>query len=130
MGEACAERVQRGGVRSASVFVFVLLSGCFPDDWDGSPYQPDGATVSVGDTSDVSAISALVGSWRSEGDDLSPLFSGEPFHYVRVDSDFAAGGGYSVTSVGPRALPAVRQYLDSQPDHHPQERIVGPPLES
>jgi putative transposase len=38
--------------------------------------------------------------------------------------------GYSVTSVGPRALPAVRQYLATQPDHHPRERIVGPQVES
>ncbi len=32
---------------------------------------------------------------------------------------------YSVTSVSPRALQAVRQYLRSQPNRHPTERIDG-----
>lgn len=32
--------------------------------------------------------------------------------------------GYSVTSVGPRALPAVLRYIADQPHRHPAERIL------
>jgi REP element-mobilizing transposase RayT len=31
--------------------------------------------------------------------------------------------GYSVVSISPRALPAVRRYLQAQPDHHPEAAI-------
>jgi putative transposase len=33
--------------------------------------------------------------------------------------------GYSVVSISPRALPAVRAYLRAQPDHHPDAAIPG-----
>ena len=33
--------------------------------------------------------------------------------------------GYSITSVGPRALPRVRQYLRTQARRHPSEAIRG-----
>ncbi|MFN2317436.1 MAG: IS200/IS605 family transposase [Gemmatimonadales bacterium] len=34
--------------------------------------------------------------------------------------------GYSVTSVGPRALPAVLRYITDQPERHPSDRITAP----
>ena len=101
MGEACAERVDRGVARSPAVpaIFLLLLAGCFPDDWDGSPYEPDGSAGSVEDTSAPATGPALVGDWRSEGADLSPLFSGEPFHYEVVEVELSGGGAYVVTSV-------------------------------
>jgi REP element-mobilizing transposase RayT len=36
--------------------------------------------------------------------------------------------GCSVTSVGPRALPAVMAYVENQPMHHPRDAIVEPAI--
>ncbi|MCB9689426.1 MAG: hypothetical protein H6738_03615 [Alphaproteobacteria bacterium] len=90
----------------------LLLAGCFPDDWNGQPYQPglgggtDGGTwvtetdVGGGDTGDttVPVDRGIVGSWVSEGSHLSDLFAGEPFNYVLVEARFKSDGSYVVTS--------------------------------
>jgi hypothetical protein len=96
--EARARRLHPGV--PGGVVLWMLLAGCFPDDWDGSPYVPPGSTtLPLSDTSGEVEGPALVGRWRSEGGDLSPLFSGEPFRYVRVEAEFGGGGAYVVTSV-------------------------------
>ncbi len=78
----------------------IVLGGCVPDDWDGQPYVPDGVALDTGaDTAASTADpTAIVGRWRSEGDDLSPLFAGAPFSYVQVDVQFEADARYTATS--------------------------------
>lgn len=68
--------------------IVALLLGCIPDDYDPN-YRPP--------TDDVDA--AIVGGWTSEGADLSDLFAGEPFNYVRVEADFRANGTYTVVVI-------------------------------
>jgi hypothetical protein len=74
-----------------------MLVGCVPDDWDGTPYVPDtGDPATTADTdTDVPVEGGLVGTWLSEGDDLSELFAGEPFDYERVTTTFRANGAYT-----------------------------------
>lgn len=89
-----------GGVVTLSL---LLLAGCFPDDWDGRPYRPDtGSGPGVVQTDDTgSAVTddpGLPGAWRSEGGDLSELFSGDPFNYAWVEAEFGTDGDYVVTS--------------------------------
>lgn len=77
------------------------LSGCMPDDYDGTGWPPDD-TVDSGDPdtsdpddtddTDVTDAPAIVGTWRSQGADLSDLFAGEPFNYVDVQAIFRANG--------------------------------------
>lgn len=77
----------------------LVLGGCLPDDWNGEPYVPTTAAP-TGDTAEPSTDPAsLVGSWRSEGEDLSELFAEPPFGYVQVDVRFGADERYTVTSV-------------------------------
>lgn len=78
---------------------WLLLGGCFPDDWDGQPYVPatDGVPPATSD-SGAPADDGIVGRWVSEGSDRSPLFAAEPFDYASVVAAFAAGGDYVVTS--------------------------------
>jgi hypothetical protein len=72
-----------------------VLGGCFPDDWDGQPYQPPTGTVPtfVVDTGapDPEA-EPLVGTWISEGSDISPLFANLPFSYERIQATFRDDG--------------------------------------
>jgi hypothetical protein len=72
----------------------LLLAACFPDDWDGQPYVPGGSTgPDPIDTSDTAApVAGIVGSWESEGSDLSDLFANVPFFYEYVRADFGANG--------------------------------------
>jgi hypothetical protein len=75
----------------------LALAGCVPDDYDGtwpdSDVEDSGDPV-VDDTDDTDAPAgpAIVGTWVSEGDDLSELFAGEPFNYVRIEAYFRADG--------------------------------------
>lgn len=84
--------------------VLLGLTGCLPDDWNGEPYLgPPTSTVGTDtavDTGTVPGGPALVGSWISEGDDLSPLFAAAPFSYVRVESTFRSDATYRTTTVG------------------------------
>jgi len=50
-------------------------------------------TATTGDGSD-----AIVGTWVSEGGDLSPLFAGNPFNYTRVLAVFESSGDLAVTA--------------------------------
>lgn len=87
------------------------LAGCFPDDWNGLPYQPGVVTPGGGttivdtdggggtDTGDPTVPTAgIVGVWVSEGSRLSDLFAGDPFDYVMVEAHFKADASYVVTS--------------------------------
>lgn len=73
--------------------VVVALLACAPDDWDGTPYVPD--THTADDTAVVPG-DGFVGSWRSEGGDLSELFAADPFFYTRVDAAFRADQTFQV----------------------------------
>jgi len=81
-----------------TVLAGALFAGaCFADDWDGQPYQPPstggGDTTYVVDTNDTGpALDPLVGTWVSEGSDLSDLFSGFPFEYQSIEASFRADG--------------------------------------
>ena len=70
----------------------LLCAGCFPDDWDGKPYQPYTTPVGTDDTGAVATDDGIVGTWVSEGSDLSDLFAGLPFFYVWVEASFRADG--------------------------------------
>lgn len=74
--------------------ILALLLGCVPDDWDGTGWPPDGVdTDVVADTADTDPDGpAIVGDWVSEGADLSELFAGSPFNYVRIEATFRADG--------------------------------------
>jgi len=61
------------------------------DDTDGTVSSDD--TGTTGDGSD-----AIVGTWVSEGDDVSPLFGGDPFNYTRVVAVFEASGDLAATA--------------------------------
>ncbi len=80
------------------MIVFGILLACAPDDWNGDDYVPD-TSVDTTDTSDTSSGDGLVGNWRSEGADLSPLFAGDPFNYAHVDALFHGDGTYRVDAV-------------------------------
>ena len=77
--------------------ILLALLACVPDDWDGSGWPPDGVdtdgvdTDGVDDTEPVDGP-AIVGDWISEGADLSDLFAGSPFNYVRIEASFGADG--------------------------------------
>ena len=97
-----------------ALLALVLLGGCMPDDWDGTPYDPSewqtgggGGTPGGGggggggtiDTGGGGSQVALVGTWVSEGDDISDMFAAPPFEYQRITADFRDDGSYTVTSV-------------------------------
>lgn len=78
----------------------VLLAACMPDDWNGEPYVPPTGTPVATDTgADTTPAGAgFADTWTSEGDDLSPLFAGEPFNYASVVATFRADLTYSVVA--------------------------------
>ena len=73
----------------------LALTGCFPDDWNGQPYQPYSTPVVSTDDTGVVEEAGLVGTWVSEGSDVSDLFSGIPFFYVYVEATFRGDGTVS-----------------------------------
>ncbi len=82
------------------------LGGCLPDDFDGYDSDTDADTLVVDTDTDVdtdddssASSSALVGSWRSEGNDLSALFATPALDIARIDASFYANGSYEVLSV-------------------------------
>ncbi|MFT4627567.1 MAG: hypothetical protein ACI8PZ_006253 [Myxococcota bacterium] len=86
----------------------LLLLGCMPDDWDGTPYDPSewqtagevaGGAGAVDDTGAPVSAAAIAGTWVSTGDDLSELFAGTPFEYDTITAEFGVGGAYTVTPV-------------------------------
>jgi hypothetical protein len=83
------------------ILAAIGLGGCFPDDWNGQPYVPAGSTPTPPDDTGapVAGGEDIVGTWTSEGSDLSDLFASEPFAYDRVECVFLADGTYVVTSV-------------------------------
>lgn len=83
------------GMLARAVALLVPLAGCAPDDWDGTDYVPD-TTVDTTETGDSGSGEGFVGTWRSEGADLSELFASDPFNYASVDASFRSNGGYTV----------------------------------
>lgn len=85
---------------SAVFVVLVWGVGCLPDDWDGtypSERADDTDTAVDSDGSDAEASDAdLVGTWRSEGADLSELFQAADIAWV--EASFQVNGTYTVTS--------------------------------
>lgn len=84
-----------------AMMILGALTGCMQDDWDG---ETDTDVVNDTDTTEdtddtVITADGFVGSWRSEGADLSGLFAADPFNYERVDADFEANGDYTVFAV-------------------------------
>jgi len=81
----------------------LLLTACPPKFDDETDADTDTDTDTDADTdtdtdSDTDAdADAIVGSWRSEGDNISDLFAGAPFTYVQIDATFVSDGSYSVT---------------------------------
>jgi putative transposase len=66
------------------------------------------------------AVPRLVMRWKS----LSALLT----RRERIGEDerpLRWAGGYSLTTVSPGHLLAIRNYLDDQPNHHPLEAIQG-----
>ena len=78
--------------------IVVVLVGCMPDDWNGEPYTGPGTVVDTDTDGGTGSDIGFVGSWVSEGADLSELFAAEPFSYERVEAQFGANGDYAVTS--------------------------------
>lgn len=66
--------------------MILFFLACQPDD-----YVPGGDDTGVPVAND-----SLEGSWRSEGEDVSELLAGAPFHYARIDVDFLSAGTYTV----------------------------------
>lgn len=77
------------------------IAGCLPDDWNGEPYTgpPTSLSTPTVDTGTIPGGPALVGSWVSEGADLSPLFADPPFSYDRVETTFRADLTYTTSTV-------------------------------
>ncbi len=74
------------------------LLACMPDDYAG-PYGTSAPEPTV-DTGGIAATGGgIVGAWRSEGADLSVLFSADPFAYQRVDTTFDDDGSYTVDAL-------------------------------
>lgn len=83
-------------IRPLLLALLALSTGCFPDDWNGQPYVP--STATVGDDDDDTGVvveAGIVGTWISEGSDISDLFAGLPFFYVSVEATFRADGSVS-----------------------------------
>jgi hypothetical protein len=74
-----------------------LWAACLPDDWNGEPYTGPPGTGDTGDLTSEPGV-GLAGSWLSEGEDLSPLFSGAPFEYERVEGSFSSSGTYTFST--------------------------------
>lgn len=85
--------------------MFLILLGCRPDDVAGDGGATDAGTADGGDadggagdgggTGDCEG-SSLLGDWRSEGEDISPLFQLATFDYARVDARFGEDCLYRV----------------------------------
>jgi len=84
----------------------LLLLACAPDDVTDRSSTETGDTSADADTdadtdtdTDTDAdVQDIVGSWVSEGSDLAPLLSGEPFNYASIHASFDAAGAYTVTA--------------------------------
>lgn len=77
--------------------IWALLFACMPDDYDSAdPYVPDTSvdTIDTNDT-DTSGGTGLVGSWLSEGADLSDLFASDAVNLVRATATFRGNGTYT-----------------------------------
>ncbi len=75
----------------------LLLIGCITDDWDGTPYDPEAVVTS--DTGTVASTDhPLMGAWNSVGDDISSMFSADPFNYVALVAQFESDGSYTAIS--------------------------------
>lgn len=74
------------------------LLACMPDDYAG-PYSTFTQAPTADTGAGVATEGGLVGAWRSEGADLSALFSADPFAYQRVDTTFSADGTYTVDAL-------------------------------
>jgi hypothetical protein len=69
----------------------VLLFGCPQDDTDETDDTDDTDEIDTGlETSDI------VGDWRSDGANISPLFQTAFFDYVRIDATFNDDRTYEV----------------------------------
>jgi hypothetical protein len=71
----------------------LLLTACPSDDTDTSDTETD-----TDDTDTSTEDPAIVGSWVSTGDDVSPLFQTETFDYTTITADFASDGTYEVAA--------------------------------
>ncbi len=79
------------------MLLLALTLACVPDDVDQTGTTD---TAESGDTADTAtSANGFVGTWLSEGEDLSPLFAGDPFHYTRIDAVFHRDGTYEVVGV-------------------------------
>jgi len=99
--------------RAPLLLALSLLLACRPDDvagddsglpGDGGASTTDGGSAgdggaNTGDGGSASADcagSSLVGSWLSQGSDVSELFQATPFEYDRIDASFTEGCDYTV----------------------------------
>ena len=75
-----------------------FLVGCRPDDVKD---DTGGGSDSVADDSGDSTppVDDLVGSWLSEGANISPLFAASPYNYVSITAVFNADATYSADGV-------------------------------
>ncbi|MBW1879507.1 MAG: hypothetical protein JRJ84_14180 [Deltaproteobacteria bacterium] len=71
----------------------VTLLGCPADDVDETG---DTDTTDTDEIDTGSETSAIVDAWRSDGDDISPLFQTALFDYVRIDATFHDDKNYEV----------------------------------
>lgn len=84
--------------------ILALALACAPDDYDSGklPTADDTGTPSgtddTGTTATGTANDTLVGSWLSEGGDVSELLAGPPFNVVSISASFGADGSYEVVS--------------------------------
>ncbi len=83
----------------------LLLLACAPDDVTdgvlGDTGNIDSGVHDIGGDSagDTGAgAQSIVGDWLSQGADLAPLLSADPFNYVSIAAAFGADGSYNVQS--------------------------------
>lgn len=80
--------------------MFAFILACAPDDYVADDTAAtDSRTTQDSETHESgTGPGSLVGAWRSEGEDIAELLSGDPINYARIDANFESDGTYVVTA--------------------------------
>lgn len=83
-----------------AILVFWMLVGCRPDDVKDDTSGGEGEGEGEGETADSGETGTgeetIVGSWLSEGENVSILLQG--YGFTSITADFAADGTYAVAA--------------------------------